>query len=832
MSDNELKIKELEARLAVLAQENDMLAEQAEAVTLLGIISEQAGGLDDSNAVISETLERIIILKNLALGAFGVVEKDGIRLLRTSPDFSSSGKDAGFLPLDADTLAALAGSPVLIPDSRAGNLFPGPGAEDGTMAIAVFPAGFRGMTDGVFIFAGPGRERDRLASMMPLLARVTGIIVSRLDNLALMDDLRKLNSELDRKVEERTRELADSEEKFRLFFENQPLYCYMVSPSGVILEANHAALGVLGLSRREVIGTPLASIYAPECLEQVERNLVQWNKTGVLRDVEMKIPASDGTLHTVILNADAVRDRNGKIIHSISVQQDITERVAAEEGRRLLATAVEHSAESVFITDAQNRIIYANQGFEALTGFTPGEVVGKTPRILKSGEHDKDFYTDIKKTIYGGRPWNGYMVIGKKDGKTAEIHAVINPMLDTKDRITHFVSVHRDMTLERREERRLQQNQRLEALGTLAGGIAHDLNNILTPIIGYTDLSMSFAPSQSKLRHNLEQVSSAAGRARDLVARILAAGRGREKACAPVGPASIIEEAAKLLRGALPATIEIRLEIDAPGAVIMSDPTEIHQVIMNLCTNAGLAMENGGVLTIGLSEVEIGRDLVEAHPGLSPGPGLRLMVRDTGCGIPKDILNRIFEPYFTTRPEGRGSGLGLAVIHGIVTSCGGAISVYSEPGRGAEFNLYFPAIKELAKEKTNKPEYVVGGNERILVVDDEPAITALVEEILGHHGYQVTTVNDPLRALELLARNPGGVDLLVSDMTMPGMTGDVLAVKAGKLRPDLPVILCTGFSERMNDKLAREMGIAAFLHKPVSSGELLRTVRRVLDALK
>jgi CheY-like chemotaxis protein len=291
-----------------------------------------------------------------------------------------------------------------------------------------------------------------------------------------------------------------------------------------------------------------------------------------------------------------------------------------------------------------------------------------------------------------------------------------------------------------------------------------------------------------------------------------------------------VKESLKLLRASLPATIEIRQDIGTEEAIVLADPTQIHQIIMNLCTNAAHAMrENGGILEVGLHQVQVDQELCAAHPDLRPGPGVALTVRDTGCGMTQEVLDRIFEPYFTTKEKGEGTGLGLAVVHGIVTGYGGVISVESEPARGSVFKMYLPAV-ETATPQTHRDEKLQSGRERILFVDDEPSLVEIGRDMLQHLGYEVLTFSSSLDALNTFRARPDRFDLVITDMTMPHMTGERLAQALIEIRPDLPVILCTGYSERITEQRASALGIKAFLLKPLSAHDLARKVRDTLDA--
>ncbi len=369
----------------------------------------------------------------------------------------------------------------------------------------------------------------------------------------------------------------------------------------------------------------------------------------------------------------------------------------------------------------------------------------------------------------------------------------------------------------------------MEAIGTLAGGIAHDFNNILAAILGYVELTLLDTAPETKSRWQLEQVRAAAHRARDLVRQILTFSRrnGQERKLTDIVP--LLKEGLKMMRASLPTTIEIRSDLDASGALLLADATQIHQVIVNLCANAGHAMEiSGGILEVRLRPVTI-NPLAAQTKGLAPGRFLELMVSDTGYGIQPDHLGRIFDPYFTTKTQGKGTGMGLAVVHGIVKSHGGAIQVESPPGQGACFRVLLPVCEGEIENTAEKMEKLPRGSESILLVDDENPILDLGKQMLTHLGYRVECRSDALSALETIRRRAGHYDLVITDMTMPHMTGDLLAKQIMAIRDDLPVILCTGYSERMSEEKAVRIGIAAFLMKPLTIGDLARTIRKVLD---
>ena len=380
-------------------------------------------------------------------------------------------------------------------------------------------------------------------------------------------------------------------------------------------------------------------------------------------------------------------------------------------------------------------------------------------------------------------------------------------------------------------ERQLQQVLKIQAIGTLAGGIAHDFNNILFPIVGYTELTMDEVSEDSVAHKNLAEVLKAANRAKGLVQQILAFSRQSGQERKPVKVQYIIKEALNLLRASIPASIEIIHNIDDDCNPVMGDATQIHQVIMNLCTNAYQAMQDkGGKLEVILSEVDIGYEETIEKIGMQLGKHLQLTVKDEGCGMDAAVLGRIFEPYYTTKEQGKGTGLGLSVIHGIIKNHRGDITVASSPGKGTTFQVNLPIIEDAEVVTEFEPSNgAAKGNERILLIDDEEQIISMEQQMLENLGYQVTARTDSIEALDEFAKQPQNFDLVITDMTMPHMTGDELAQKLIDIKPNIPVILCTGFNEDITEEKALSMGIQKFVMKPVIKKDLATSIRTVLD---
>ena len=376
----------------------------------------------------------------------------------------------------------------------------------------------------------------------------------------------------------------------------------------------------------------------------------------------------------------------------------------------------------------------------------------------------------------------------------------------------------------------LQITQRMEAIGTLAGGIAHDFNNILASIMGYTELAMEEVEEKSQAHHDLGQIFKACSRAKDLIYQILMFSQQTEQERVPVKVSHAVKEVLKLLRASLPSTIDIRQVISKNLNHILADPTQIHQIVMNLCANAAHAMqENGGVLEVRLYQVTLNAGFANQYPDMKQGQYVKMSFKDTGHGIPPEVRDSIFNPYFTTKEKGEGTGLGLAVVHGIVKNLEGEITVDSEPGKGSIFDVYLPVIEDEEQEIIKLIEPLHTGHENVLVVDDEPGIVEMGGRMLESLGYRVTTRTSSIEALELFKHEPGRFELIITDMTMPNMTGDRFSQEVMKIRPDIPIILCTGYSHQISEEKAKKIGIKAFVMKPLVKRELSSIVRQVLD---
>ncbi len=669
------------------------------------------------------------------------------------------------------------------------------------------------------------------------------------------EELLKANISLQHEIQERKQieeSLKTSEEKFRGIFEQSYHFIGLLSPEGTLLAANRTSLQSLDIDDvREVIGKPFWETpwwaYSKEEQNRL-RESIDAAAHGTFVRYETELLALDERGLFIDFSLKPIRDDAGRITMLIAEGRDVTERKQAQEALQESERKFQDIAKNVPGVVFQIRVrsdgtyYYSYMSPRASELFGLPEEIPKTGWRLEDHIHEEDrqgYCASIEQAIAGHSEWRyqGRMCLG--NGKDTWFHGIASP--STLGNQLVFDGILLDITGQKSaEEEKLQlemqvrQTQKMEAIGMLAGGIAHDFNNILSGIMGYTQLSLEDMKEKPRTYSNMQRVLGAANRAKDLVHQILTFSRRTDHQKQPVHIIPIVKEIAKFLRASLPSTIAIQQSLQTNADCIDADSTQIHQVLMNLCTNAGHAMkEKGGVLEIALDRVFISEDDLLTHPDLTSGHYLKIAISDTGCGIPTDCLDRIFEPYYTTKEPGEGTGLGLAVVHGIVKDHGGDITVYSEVGKGTRFHVCLPLREKASEQPAESDEQSLrGGDEHILFVDDEEDIVDIGVQLLERLGYRVDGVTGASEALEVFTSGQGDFDLVITDKTMPHMTGFDLAEKIRNLRSEVPIIVCTGFGEERDTEACKAAEISDLLIKPLNKKDLAETVRAVLDAHK
>jgi PAS domain S-box-containing protein len=508
------------------------------------------------------------------------------------------------------------------------------------------------------------------------------------------------------------------------------------------------------------------------------------------------------------------------------------ERKSESEERARLSSAVEHAADAIIIAGPDGVIQYVNPAFERMSGYTRDEVLGRTPRVLKSGLHGAEFYREIWSTIASGAAWTGRMTNQRRDGTLYEIDAAFSAIRDGDDRVVSYVSVQHDVTHEVALEAQLRQSQKMEAVGKLAGGVAHDFNNILSIIMGYSDLVLDEVENGGVIAMGVEEIREASQRAGALTRQLLTFSRRQIQKPGVICMNSVIEELERMLRRLIGEDIELMTDLDPMLGPVRADPGQIEQVVMNLAVNARDAMPQGGTLSIETGMISLRHGGYAGDPDLDAGDYIQLTVTDTGCGMDAETRTRIFEPFFSTKEDGQGTGLGLSTVYGIVKQSGGHISVSSRPNRGAAFRILLPLVAdgELTEEAPEPEPQENRGQETILLVEDEDSVRNLTREMLSLSGYHVLEARDGVEALHVGRTHTDRIDLLLTDVIMPRMGGRELSQRVVRDSPETRVLFMSGYTDAAIAVQDAESLDAMFLQKPFGLAALKEKVREVLDA--
>lgn len=665
--------------------------------------------------------------------------------------------------------------------------------------------------------------------------------------------------------------LQESEEKFKALFEQAGDYILLLEVTEdkdlVIADANQAACDIHGYTHEEFLGMSIRDLDRGLDEEQV-RDILDKLISGESFLFETVHQKKDGTKFSIEVSAKLLETGEDPPL-ILSIERDITDRKRADETFQAIVQSTVGRTGQDFFDNICIQLCKVFNSECAIVGELADPVTVKAIAMVLDGKPIKDFTCRLPGTPCGNLKTNGFChypenvcllfpdsknlqdmdAVGyagtplkNQNGTVIGVLFVIskNKMIlpDRAEDLMNIIAAATSAEIERmkaerekgRLEDRLQQAQKMEAIGTLAGGIAHDFNNILGTILGYADMAKEDAPPGTRFERDLEKVLIGANRAKDLVKQILAFSRQAQVERIPIKIQPLIKEGLKMLRSSIPATISITEDIDPKSGTILADPTQIHQVLMNLCTNAYHAMEEtGGALSVTLQTTFVGSDEKEMLLHVNPGEYVELIVSDTGSGIRPDIIRKIFDPYFTTKETGKGTGMGLAIIHGIMSDYGGTIRVESRLGKGTTFHTYFPVVEKEALPEIKESEDIPQGKERILFIDDEELLVEMGKDMLERLGYHVTVRRTSLEALETFQNTPSEFDLVITDQTMPNMTGADLARRMMQIRPDIPIILCTGYSNLIDEDSAKALGIKEFALKPLSKEELAKLIRKVLN---
>lgn len=622
-------------------------------------------------------------------------------------------------------------------------------------------------------------------------------------------------------------ELARSERRYRSLAEATPQLVWTADVNGLGIASNTDWQAFTGQQAFEMAGYGWTKAVHPDDRDRILTAYKKAIATKQSYTVEIRVRRNDGVYRTMIDRGVPVLDESGKVTEWVGTCTDVTDERARGAELARLNTAIEQACESVMITDVQGRIVYVNPAFTAVTGYTAKDAIGKTPKILNSRQHSRDFFRNLWHTILSGQPWRGEVTNRRKDGSLYTEFTVITPVRDARGEIVNFIATRQDVTERHALEDRLRQAQKMEAIGRMAGGVAHDFNNILNVILGYTEMVTDDKRLDPTSRERLAEVLKAGNRAANLTRQLLAFSRKQVLQPCVLNLNNLLTDLNGMLRRVIGEDVELIHCLQPVLGNVFADPGQIEQVVMNLVVNSRDAMPRGGTLTIETADVTLRVPLPLPRIQIPAGRYITLTIADTGSGIPLDAQAHIFEPFFTTKTYG--TGLGLATVYGVVKQSGGYILLKSERDKGTSFTIYLPRVEKDVDQLMPDPVRTesLGGSETILLVEDASPLRRMTREVLAAAGYTILEAENGSHAVDVAAQHAGSIHLLITDVVMPMMGGRELAERLPEVRSGIKVLFISGYTD--DQCFTLDEG-ASFLQKPFAPADLLSRVRELLNA--
>jgi len=834
---SEDRVRELEAQIRLLEEENALLSEHSEDIFLLGHISESIGGLEDPHRILEAALERISILKDIPLCVCASIYDEQVKIISSSLTFTHENINGFSQPLEPVRDLIIRESCYLSGDECNGMVWSDCKilSDFRPVEVLTIPFTSRFIPSGVFLFACDDPEDQRIARNNALLHQLIGSVIAIVDKFSLVRSLQEINATLDEKIEERTKQLKTSESRYRTLVDASKA-AIMVLNGRVFTECNQATLDMFGVSLEKQFLQHSPVEFSPEYQpdgtrseEAAKRHMVKALKEGSCQFEWMHQRIDGATFPAEVLLSRIEIDKKSVIQ---AIVTDISERKRVEGVLRMFYQATEQSADYVMIMNKDGMIEYFNPAACQGTGYAQEEAVGKVAYFARPGVRTNEPYKQLWQELESKGRWTGKLTDRRKDRSSYPALCSATALKDAHGIVTHYVCIQKDIAEHENLEEQFRQAQKMEVLGTLVGGIAHNFNNMLAGIIGNIYLVKSVTKhipdAQSKLK-TIEQLSFDAA---DMIKQLLAFARKSMVSMKPFSFDPFIKEACKLYQASLQENIAFRCIFSGEKLTINGDAIQLQQVLFNLLSNArdALADRDDPVITVCLERFIADDAFLKAHPHINIRNFAHLCVSDNGSGIPGESMSNIFEPFFTTKEVGKGTGLGLAMVYGSIQEHGGIIEVQSDDGKGTNVHVYVPLIEsvETVPEAVKDDLPLKGKGETILLADDSKPLRDSGKDLLEHLGYKVMLAENGREAVDMFNGEMNDIDLVILDIVMPKMGGVVAADKIREIAPDAPIIFATGYDpdSSMNNLMPTQR--ETILHKPFTVHELSRVVSQSL----